>query len=258
MRPALHLDRTNLVVNLLTAHRLGGLVVGAEGKPLQGQEVGERDDCAVIRVPEVCLVQLEHIPPHLRIGVQGPLAMLVVLRQGIREWVRHVELGLVPREQRQDEDVLCHSSREDVHAQLVAGLEDRQELGERVRVPRGLRGVQPELMVAGGVEDTPELRLQGGKRADECILGVTDVASDYQHVLLELEVINPVCPLLIDLVVKVYVRDAVHLGRTLRPLQVGPETVTHALPGRKRAPKGQHAKACLPPPQRRVVVRLQP
>merc|ERR1711964_52142 len=97
-------------------------------------------------------IQLEHVLPHLCLGVQWPLAHGVNSAVPVRERVNNVELRIVPREKRYDEDSLADCRWEDVDLQLVAHLEDVQQLRQRIRIASHLDRLHPEFVVSWEVE----------------------------------------------------------------------------------------------------------
>mmetsp|Transcript_2984 Transcript_2984/g.7766 ORF Transcript_2984/g.7766 Transcript_2984/m.7766 type:complete len:310 (-) Transcript_2984:1406-2335(-) len=250
---------SNLRVQLLTPHRLCNFRhVRIERQALPRQEVGKCDNGLTVRQLEVGLVQLEEETPELLLGVHRPHAVGVEFRLRVREGVLLVILGVVPGEQRHNVAVLTDRRREDVHLQLVAGLEDGVELGQGVGEAVALRRVDPELVVARGEEDAPELRLQGLEAADQRHEGVRDVARHDQHVLLELEFVDVVHPLIIALVVEVQVRHRKHLRGALRAMLVDAEARAQPRHGRDRPPERHQREARRPRLLQLGVLRRRP
>mmetsp|Transcript_39230 Transcript_39230/g.121621 ORF Transcript_39230/g.121621 Transcript_39230/m.121621 type:complete len:205 (-) Transcript_39230:236-850(-) len=198
--------RTQLVIDVLAAHRLlearnRWVVV----RPRPGQEVRARDHRAVVGQLQVRLVQPQHVPPQPLMLVHRPLGSGVVAPTGVWERVAGVKVGVVPREQRHDEDVLADGCWGHVHTDVIACGEDGVQFGDGVGIQGHLGGVYPELVVAHHVEDAPEFGLEDGQAADDVGHCGGHVPCDNQHIVLELDVIDEVRPVLVVTHVQVQV-----------------------------------------------------
>mmetsp|Transcript_73152 Transcript_73152/g.214361 ORF Transcript_73152/g.214361 Transcript_73152/m.214361 type:complete len:427 (-) Transcript_73152:1509-2789(-) len=236
-----------LLVDHLAAHGLHGLLEAlVPGQVLPREEVREGDLVAPEGHLEEGLVQLHHVPPDLHVCVHGPLAGLVGVLVRVREGVLLVELRRVPGEQGHDVEALPDGRGEDVHARLVADVEDGVELGDGVGVARVLRVRDVHLVVAHRVEDPAELELQSRETPLHGLQGVRHVARHDQHVVLERVVVDGVDPVLVVLVVEVDVREGEDPRRALGPFQVRPEPCIEPGPSSGGLPEHQLLEASTP------------
>mmetsp|Transcript_20936 Transcript_20936/g.58801 ORF Transcript_20936/g.58801 Transcript_20936/m.58801 type:complete len:257 (+) Transcript_20936:439-1209(+) len=209
------------------------------------KEVRERNHCAWVGLLQEPPVQVQHVPPDVVVLVHRPPGELVELVEARGPGIPLVEVGVVPREERDDEDAVAHGRREDVHLELVAERQDPEELGDRVRQLLLLDRVDPQVVVAGREEDAAELVAQEPQALPQLDEALAHVSCDDEHVFLELCVADPGHPLVGAGVVEVDVRDREDARALPRPPPVPPEA-GEARPARRVPPQRRLRDARLP------------
>mmetsp|Transcript_102944 Transcript_102944/g.327211 ORF Transcript_102944/g.327211 Transcript_102944/m.327211 type:complete len:1369 (+) Transcript_102944:175-4281(+) len=213
-------DGPDLLVEPLAAY----VVPDAGYRPVDGQlgarqEVGHGEDLGLHAAealegrlcqedgPQGRLVGAhEELPGVVRARGEGPLDPLVDRDLGLCVGLRGVllahfprdEVAAVPGEHRHDKDAPRHLCGRGLHAELVADLQDLEQLGDGVHHlpllvlhPLALdhalqrRPADPEVVVSRDEEDAPELALEHREREAQVGQGVGQIPCEHEDVVAE-------------------------------------------------------------------------
>mmetsp|Transcript_10187 Transcript_10187/g.28818 ORF Transcript_10187/g.28818 Transcript_10187/m.28818 type:complete len:227 (+) Transcript_10187:2960-3640(+) len=199
-------------------------------------------------------VHEQEVLPDFEVASQRrwPLAERVVPKPPGR-WIPLVKSVVVPAEQRHNKYSLRYFCGAHVNPKLLANVVHRSHLRDGIRVHLAIARVpsDPQVVVPGSEEDSPEPLLELFQAYSQRVHGVPNITSDYHHVIGEVLVAKLLEPSDVAMLIDVHVTDAKHSGPVprkvgvhLKPLQAPapPAIEAHVgVPDRNQGKEGRHA-----------------
>mmetsp|Transcript_129145 Transcript_129145/g.224142 ORF Transcript_129145/g.224142 Transcript_129145/m.224142 type:complete len:260 (-) Transcript_129145:66-845(-) len=119
-----------------------------------------------------------------------------------------------------------------------------------------LRWMDPQIVIANRVEDSPKLCPQQSQASSQRLQSISNVPRHNEHVFPEHHLVNVAHPILITLVVEVYVRNCKDPRRALRARHIASESRSEACSCIRGLPEWQYSKTSIAASSQQLILRI--